>query len=161
MISPETLRRYPYFAGITEKCMRSVALLAEENIFKQGEVIFTERGEFLASDRIYQEGEQAKHLMLITEGEIDIALTFSAEKQVVVGTLGPGELMALSALIPPYLLTASAIASTDGKMICFESEDLRRLMDDNPELGYPLMSGVAKALRDRLKNTRIELSGSL
>ena len=160
MISPETLRRYPYFAGINEECLRSVALLAEKNSFKQGEVIFTESGEFLASDRIYQEGEKARHLMLITEGEIDIALTFSAEKQVVVGTLGAGDLMALSALIPPYLLTSSAIASTDGEMICIESEELRTLMDDNPELGYHIMSGVAKALRDRLQNTRIELSGS-
>jgi CRP-like cAMP-binding protein len=158
MISPETLRRYSYFAGIDDECLRSVALLAEENEFKKGEVIFTESGEFLASDRIYQEGEEAKHLMLITEGEIDIALTFSADNQVVVGTLVPGDLMAVSSIIPPYQLTSSAIGHSDGKMICIEAEGLRKLMEEDTELGYHIMSGVAKALRDRLQNTRIELS---
>ena len=158
MISPETLRRYPYFAGIDEECLRSVAQLGEENEFKKGEVIFTESGEFLASDRIYQEGETAKHLMLILEGEIDIALTFSTDNQVVVGTLVAGDLMALSSLLPPYHLTSTAIGRSDGKMICIEAEGLRKLMDEDTDLGYHIMSGVAKALRDRLQNTRIELS---
>jgi CRP-like cAMP-binding protein len=160
MISPETLKRYVYFAGLTEKSLRAVASLCEENDFTKGEVIFTESDEFLASNRIYQDGELAKHLMVITEGEIDIALTFSAENQVVVGTLVPGDLMALSSLIPPYKLTSSAIARNDGKMICIEAEGLRALMEENPELGFHIMSGAAKALRDRLQSTRIELSGS-
>jgi CRP-like cAMP-binding protein len=159
MISPETLRRYPYFAGIDEESLRSVAQLGEENEFKKGEVIFTESGEFLASDRIYQEGEIAKHLMLIMEGEIDIALTFSADNQVVVGTLVAGDLMALSSLIPPYHLTSTAIGRKDGKMICIEAEGLRKLMDEDASLGFHIMAGVSKALRDRLQTTRIELSG--
>jgi len=159
MISPEILKRYVHFAGLSDECLRAVAMLCEENDFKKGEVIFTESEEFLASNRIYQEGESAKHLMLITEGEIDIALTFSAKRQVVVGTLVPGDLMAFSSLIPPYRLTSSAIATTDGKMICIEAESLRRLMADDPDLGFHIMSAAAKALRDRLANTRIELSG--
>jgi CRP-like cAMP-binding protein len=159
MISPETLRRYPYFAGIDEESLRSVAVLGEENDFKKDEVIFTESGEFLASDRIYQEGEKAKHLMLITEGEIDIALTFSADNQVIVGTLVAGDLMAISSLLPPYHLTSTAIARSDGKMICIEAEGLRKLMDEDADLGYHMMAGAAKALRDRLQNTRVELSG--
>jgi CRP-like cAMP-binding protein len=159
MISTEVLRRYPHFAGIADACLGEVAKISEERAFKAGDRIFKESGSFLVTARIYEKGEEATHLMLLTEGKVDIALTLGTGEAVVVGTLVKGDLMALSALIPPYHLSATGIAKEDGKLIQIEAKPLRRLCDENPELGYRLMQGVAKGLMTRLQDTRVELAG--
>jgi CRP-like cAMP-binding protein len=97
--------------------------------------------------------------MLLTEGQVDIALTVGTGEKVVVGTLVDGDLMALSALIPPYHLSATGIAKVDGKLIQIKADKLRTLLEDNPGLGYRLMQGAAKGLMTRLQNTRVELAG--
>jgi CRP/FNR family cyclic AMP-dependent transcriptional regulator len=159
MISPEVLRRYPHFAGIADTCLGEVAKISEEREFKAGEQLFKESGTFLAASRIYEQGEEATHLMLLTEGKVDIALTLGTGDKVVVGTLVSGDLMALSALIPPYHLSATGIAKENGKLIQIKAEPLRRLCDENPELGYRLMQSVAKGVMTRLQDTRVELAG--
>jgi CRP-like cAMP-binding protein len=159
MISIELLRRYPHFYGISENCLREVALISEECNYKSGEEIFKESGTFLATARIYEQGKEATHLMLLTEGEVDIFFTMGGGKKVVVGDLVGGDLMAISALLPPYHLTASGVAKKDCKVIKIEAKRLRELCDQNPELGYRLMQSVAKSLKDRLENTRVELAG--
>ncbi len=82
-------------------------------------------------------------------------------KKVVVGNLVAGDLMAISALIPPYHLTASGMAKKDCKVIQIEANRLRELCDQNPELGYRLMQSVAKSLQVRLQNSRVELAGQI
>jgi CRP/FNR family cyclic AMP-dependent transcriptional regulator len=130
-----------------------------EREFKAGERIFEESGSFIATARIYEKGEEASHLMLLTEGKVDIGLTLGTGETVVVGTLVEGDLMALSALIPPYHLSATGIAKEDGKLIQIEAVALRKLLEENPELGYRLMQGVAKGIMTRLQDTRVELAG--
>jgi CRP-like cAMP-binding protein len=159
MISPELLRRYPYFAGVNEDCLKSVAAISEEKSFKSGDVVFEESGELKASAHLYEKGEEASHLMIISEGQVDIAFKLTGDRKVVVGTLLAGDLAAISALVPPYHLTASGIAKQDGKLIQIEAAELRQLLEENPELGYRLMSGVSQALLTRLNQTRIELAG--
>jgi CRP-like cAMP-binding protein len=159
MISHEALRRYPHFAGIDDACLKEVGKISRERTFKAGEEIFSESGAFMVTSRIYDKGEEATHLLLLTEGNVDISLTLGTGKLARVGTLVAGDLMALSALIPPFHLTASGTGKEDGKLIEIEAEPLRQLCDENPELGYRLMQGVAKGLMIRLQDTRVELAG--
>jgi CRP-like cAMP-binding protein len=159
MISPEILRRYPHFAGVEDACLGEVAKISEVREFNDGETIFAESRAFLATARIYEKGEQATHLMILTEGKVDIALTLGTGEKAVVGTLVEGDLMALSALIPPYHLSATGVAKEDGKLIQIKAEPLRQLCDENPDLGYRLMQGVAKGIMTRLQDTRVELAG--
>ena len=159
MISPELLRRYPTFAGVDEECLKSVADISEEKSFKSGDVIFEESGELKASAHLYEKGEEASHLMIISEGQVDIAFKLPGDRKVVVGTLTAGDLASISALVPPYHLSASGIAKQDGKLIQIEAAKLRELLEENPELGYRLMSGISQALLARLDQTRSELAG--
>jgi CRP-like cAMP-binding protein len=159
MISPERLRRYPYFAGVSDACLKEVAMISDEQSFKAGDEIFQESGDFLATDRIYQKARTADHLMIITDGAVDITYTLGEGQKVVVGNLVAGDLMAVSALIPPYQLTASAVAKQDGNLIAIEAESLRKLCEENPDLGHKVMQGVSKGLMSRLQTTRVELAG--
>jgi CRP/FNR family cyclic AMP-dependent transcriptional regulator len=159
MISIEVLKRYPHFAGIEDDCLREVGKISKEHAFKAGEEIFSESADLMATSRIYERGKEATHLMLLTEGYVDISLTLGTGEKARVGTLSVGDLMALSALIPPFHLTASGTAKEDGSLIQIEAVPLRRLCEENPELGYRLMQGVAKGLMTRLQDTRVELAG--
>jgi CRP-like cAMP-binding protein len=159
MISPEVLRRYPHFAGIADACLGEVARISEELEFKAGDKLFEESGAFVATARIYERGEEATHLMVLTKGKVDITLTLGSGETAIVGSLAAGDLMALSALIPPYHLSASGIAKTDGTYIRIKAPELRQLCDENPELGYKLLQGVAVGLMSRLQDTRVELAG--
>jgi CRP-like cAMP-binding protein len=159
MISSEELRRYPHFAGIGDECLAEVAKISEERAFKAGETLFEESGSFIATTRIYEKGEEATHLMVLTQGTVEIALTIGSGQRVIVGTLVAGDLMAISAMIPPYHLTASGIGKQDGKFIQIEAGPLRKICEESPMLGYRLMQSVSKGLMTRLQGTRVELAG--
>lgn len=159
MISVEVLRRYPHFANVGDACLAEVAKLCEEREFKSGDRIFEESGSFMAKARIYEKGAEATHLMLLTEGTVDVALTLGSGQSAIVGSFVQGDLMALSALIPPYHLSATGIAKGEGKYIQIEAKALRQLCDNNTDLGYHLMQGVARGIMARLQGTRVELAG--
>jgi hypothetical protein len=65
--------------------------------------------------------------------------------------------MAWSALLEPFRLTASGVARSAGRMIAIEAEALRGLCQSRPELGLPMMTEIARTLRDRLAGTRVQL----
>jgi CRP-like cAMP-binding protein len=159
MISPEILRKYPLFAGVPPDCLKEVGILSEEKKFKTDDCVFNESGMLKAGAHIYEEGEEAEHLLLLTDGQVDVIYTTYSGDMIVVGSLVPGDVMGISALIPPYRLTASGIARSDGDLIKIEAEGLRKLCEEVPVLGYRLMSAIAKAAMDRLNETRVQLAG--
>jgi len=87
MISTEVLRRYPQFAHVADVCLAEIAKLCEELEYKTGDRIFEESGSYMATARIYEKGAVATHLLLLTEGAVDIALTLSSGEVAIVGTL--------------------------------------------------------------------------
>lgn len=159
MISPDVLKRFPYFAGVSTECLKAVAKISTERSFRAGERIFEESKALSASGKIYDRGEEATHLMILAEGQVDITYGLPNGSEIVVGTLVSGDLMALAAVIPPYQLTGNGIAKQDGRLIQIEGPGLRALCEEHPELGYRVMHEVSKATMSRLTETRIQLAG--
>lgn len=145
MISPERLRRYPHCAGAPDEMLKAVAMLAHERSFKAG-------------DRLFEEGATATKLMFLDSGEVDIVYRLGDNRDVTVETLVEGDLMAWSAVLEPYRLTATGIGRKGGVVIEVEAEGLRRLCQENPFHGFVMMTQVAKTLRDRLNATRVQLA---
>ena len=146
MISPETLRRYPYFAQVSDESLKAVAMIAEERRFKSGQ-------------RILEEREKAENLMILTAGSLETVYDLPSGKEVVVGALVPGDIFAISALLEPYEHTVTVRARSDGSMVAMQSAELRGLCEQDPALGYRLMHQVSRALRQRLNDARAELVG--
>jgi CRP/FNR family cyclic AMP-dependent transcriptional regulator len=145
MISPERLRRYPHCAGAPDDLLKSVAMLARERPFEAGE-------------RLFEEGATANKLMFLDSGEVDIVYRLGDDREVTVDTLVEGDLMAWSALLEPYRLTASGVGRRDGVVIEIDAEELRKICHATPSHGFIMMTQVAKALRDRLSATRVQLA---
>jgi len=148
MISPERLRRFPHSAGAAYGLLQNLAVHSDGRDFRAGDVLFSE-------------GDRATHLLFLEEGEVDIMFRLGDDRQVVVDTLVAGDTLSWSALIEPHLLSASAVARTDGTLIQVEAEALRRMCVEQPAVGAQVMSEIAKVIRSRLIATRVQLAAAL
>jgi CRP/FNR family transcriptional regulator, cyclic AMP receptor protein len=144
MISPEILRRYPYFAGLDADRLVLLARTAQENTAVAGEYFFREGD---ALDKIY----------IVVEGEVVIVATLPSKgREVVVSTINVGEIFAWSGLVPPYEATSSAKAVTACRVIAFDCPQLRSRFDEDCSLGYMMMLRLAQVMRDRIRDMRME-----
>ena len=137
MISTELLRYYPYFAGVANDTLKEVAEISEEKKVPAGQTLF-------------KEGETARELLILTEGQVDVFLELGSGKRVKVDAIVPGDILSWSALIEPYRLRATATVKEDSKLISIDAGKLRDLCDGDHHLGYQLMRQIANALSHRL-----------
>ena len=92
MISPEALRRYPYFSQLPEEALKQVAMICEDRSFKAGERLFEESAEMKSSARLYDKGQAAAELMILVSGEVDLVTEMSGGNEsarCVAGRRGP------------------------------------------------------------------------
>jgi len=145
MISPETLRRYPYFAAIRDESLKALAMIGEEQFIPAGTEIF-------------REGDPAGCLHIITQGEVNIQYLLGNGEVRTVDTLVAGDLLCWSALVEPYKTTAIGTTSKDTHTVCLGAQKLRALCEEDPLLGFRLTTQVAKLLAHRLEGARIQLA---
>ena len=145
MISPEVLRGYPYFAGISGESLQKIALMAQKQ-------------EISAGTRMFGENEPAKYLYLILEGEASIQYELGTGELRTVDTLVPGDLLVWSALVEPHRTTGVGIATRETQLVAIDACKLRALCEQVPELGVRLMTQVAKLLANRLEGARVQLA---
>jgi CRP/FNR family cyclic AMP-dependent transcriptional regulator len=145
MISAEVLRRYPYFAGVGKESLNALATICEERRVNAGEALF-------------HEGEPATHMFLVTQGEVDIAFELPGGEQRVVDTVVAGDLLAWSAFVEPHRYTATGVTRMNSKLVAIEAPKMRELCEEDPILGYRLLTQVARVLSRRLAGARVQLA---
>lgn len=153
MISPELLRRYPFFGLLNEDQLYAIAMISDEVDIEAGAILF-------------EECKPAEALYLLVEGGVDLYYKSEEEyhpktrKEFLVGEINPGEIFSLSAMIEPYVLSASARASKASKLVKIDAVELRKLCQEDPQMGYAVMQQIAKALMERLAYTRVQLAAA-
>jgi len=159
MVSPEVLRRYPFFAGLNHDNLVTIADSAEHRKYGAG-------------DSFFHEGEDIKHFYLVEDGTVAIVMELPDRdvkhsvseqftgsmktKGVTVSTVGPGEVFGWSGLVPPQRTSAGALAETDCRVVEFDAQKLLELFDENPDLGYLMTQKAARVIRRRLHDMRVE-----
>lgn len=153
MISPELLRRFPFFNKFNPQQLHQIAMLTDQMNIQPGEVLF-------------EEGQPAAFLYFLLDGLVDLSYKIQSGAQqpeikyISVGDINPGEIFAISSLIEPYLLNATARCTQAGALLQIDAKALRALMDKDSSLGYALMLQVAKATLERLAATRVQLAAA-
>ena len=145
MISPEVLRRYPYFAGISEESLKQIAMIAEEKHVPAG-------------TQMFNEGDPAGCFFVIIDGEVNIDYLLGTGEKRTVDTLTSGDLLVWSALVEPYRTTAIGTTTKDCDLVCINAEKLREFCEKDPLIGYRLTTQVAKMLANRLEGARVQLA---
>ncbi len=107
-------------------------------------------GEYLA-----QEGGPANAFYLIQSGQVGISTHLSKRGVVPIQTLGPGDPVGWSWLLPPYLWEFDARAQGDVEGLAFDAAWLRDQCERDPELGYSLLKQLLDVVGRRLTACRI------
>jgi CRP-like cAMP-binding protein len=152
MISPELLRRYPFFGTLNDTELKEIAMITDEAEFKHGTTLFNE-------------GQPAEMLYFLLDGSIDLFYIAEEQyhpetrKEFNVGEINPGEVFAISSVIEPYVYTSTARVDKDCRVLKIRSEALRGLLGKDCPLGYKLMRQIAHAAIQRLGAARVLLAG--
>jgi CRP/FNR family transcriptional regulator, cyclic AMP receptor protein len=150
MVSPELLRRYHFFAMLNEEQLQAIAMISQEKTYPKNMLLL-------------KENTAANTLMLLLEGDVDLIYSGGGEGAVVnalVGSIAPGEILGVSALIEPYIYICTARATQQLRVVEIDGQALRELMKKDARLGFALMNNTASAVLERLKYTQVELAAA-
>jgi CRP/FNR family cyclic AMP-dependent transcriptional regulator len=144
MGSPEQLAKFSPFDRLTPEQRDLIAGAARPAAFAAGEVLFSA-------------GAPAVGCWLLDQGQVALGTDVPGRGLVVVQTLGPGDVLGWSWLVPPRRWHYTAEAGTAVNAIEIDTERLLALADADPALGYPLTLGFIEIVVARLQHTRSRL----
>lgn len=107
--------------------------------------------------RLFAEGDTARRFWLIRSGHIALDVHAPGDRQLIVETLGQGDLVGLSWLVRPYQWQFSATAVEDTMTFEFNADAVRAACESDTDLGYQLLRRVMSAASSRLQATRIRM----
>lgn len=110
-----------------------------------------------AGQVIFREGDENHKLYLIASGRVALDMHVPGRGLVRILSLGPGDMLAWSALLGNGRMTATATALEDTRLIASGAQCLRTVCDADRSVGYELMRQMAVALSRRLLATRLQL----
>ena len=140
----EIIAEQPFFNGIEPVYIKLFAGCASNKSFKEGKFLLKEGGE-------------SSHLFIIKEGRVSIDVFGGNKGAIKIQTLGAGDLVGWSWLIPPYESQFDAVAVTATHVIAFDGKCLRNKCKNDYKFGYEMLTRIIGVVIDRLKNTRLQL----
>ena len=115
------------------------------------------RERFEAGQYLCREGEDAEVFYVVTQGLVALELTKPDQGDFAVQSLGPGDILGWSWLVPPYQWRFNARAVEDTQTIGLDGRSLRARCEQNHELGYQLLGRLVQVMTQRLETTRHQL----
>ena len=138
------LEQHPFLRGLDEGFLGSVRTLSNRLRFETGE-------------RILREGSEASALYLIESGKVALEVENPDRPRLTVQTLGPGEVLGWSWLLPPHRWRFDARALKPTTAWAVQASGLRRLLEERPDQGYRFLLRLLPVVAERLEHTRIQL----
>lgn len=132
-----------FTAGLPKDVRKELSRIASQRTFSVGE--------FLC-----REGESTPQLFLIASGHVGLDMFVPGRGQVRLLTLGPGDILAWSAVVGNHGATATGAATEETETIAFPDDALRELCEANHNVGFRVMQELAKAISRRLVATRLQ-----
>jgi len=152
--------------------MVDITLLKSLDIFKelsyeQLQLVqkYCYKAEYEKGDRLFREGDDATQVWIESDGKIDLrfelpgSTTTSEDHTVTRIEARPSEAKVLgwSCFVPPYKMRLSAYCVTDKcELVKIEKYDLMRIFDQEPRIGYLIMSYLVRVVGYRFQEFQEE-----
>lgn len=140
----QQIRQHPFFEGFPETLFDGLKLCAQEVTFS-------------AADQIYSEGDDAEEFFLIQTGRVALELHAGHHGNLIIQTIGPGEVLGWSWLFAPFRRRFDARALTPVVALALEAECLRRQCEQDHHLGHELYRRFSEVVVTNLQAARIQL----
>jgi signal transduction histidine kinase len=149
-ITVETLRQYKLFEAFDDEELEEIAQLCHEATYAEG-------------DTVLVEGQPAERLFIVKRGKLSLEKRLqlgrgTKTRMATVGFVGTGMTAGWSSLVPPHVYTSTGVCMEPAQLIVFDGPGLHHLMEQNPRIGYKLMSLVATLIKRRYQNATATLS---
>lgn len=131
------LGRVPIFSLLRARELRALARLVHVREFSRGEVVI-------------RRGVEQSGLYLVRSGSVDIVRERDDGEPVVVGTLGPGELLGEFALLDDTPRSTSVVAAETSELIGFFKPDLTDILATNPAMGCMILLRLGEEMTQTL-----------
>lgn len=159
MVSAELIRRYPFFGNLSKEQIDNLTHVGTELTLDAGFYFF-------------REGEELDKFYVVLKGEVGILVDLTDDRvkqplsgqltgeiitrEIVTSKVGPGEIFAWSALVPPFTATSSCKALSLCRVIGFDCRQLRQMFEEDCRFGYVMLLKTTKIIRARLRSLRME-----
>ncbi|MCP4168765.1 MAG: Crp/Fnr family transcriptional regulator [Chloroflexi bacterium] len=159
MVSPQLIRRFPFFSGLSTANIAALADAGELLSVQEGHLFFEEQ-DTIRNFYINLEGAVGLFMGVPAAGvthSLAAQLTGELETEdTVLSAVGPGEVFGWSALVPPHEAMAGAKTLTSCRTVAFDCTKLTKSFEEDCDFGYVMMQKIANVMRGRLRDKRIE-----
>jgi CRP-like cAMP-binding protein len=138
------VREHRFFAGLDSAFVDLVTGCAKNVRFEAGQYLL-------------REGETADQIYLIRHGRVALQISAPGRGAITFQTLGEGEIVGVSWLIPPYRTSHDAKALELVRAISIDANCLRNKCETDHHLGYEMMKRFVPVLVERLQATRMQI----
>jgi len=138
------LAEHPFLQGLAQEHIQLIAGCASNVRFNAG-------------DYIFRDGDAANAFYIIRQGRVALELHALQRGTVTIQSLGEGEIIGWSWLIPPYEWRFDARAVELTRAIALDGKCLRTKCEQDHHLGYELLKRFSNILGQRLDTTVLQL----
>lgn len=103
---------------------------------------------------LFEHAQPAERFYLIQDGRITVGVPAIEGPSLEVQTLGPGEVLGWSWLIPPYRWNFRGRVIEAAEVVEFNGKAILDRCESDPAFGYPLMKRFAALMSERLEAAR-------
>jgi CRP/FNR family cyclic AMP-dependent transcriptional regulator len=112
---------------------------------------------FEAEHYLFHEGDPANEFFLLRQGRVALEIHAPGRAPIIFATLGEGEIVGASWLIPPYRWVFDARALELTRAIGIDAACLRGKLEKDHHLGYEMMKRFLPVFVKRLHATRLQI----
>lgn len=138
------LVEHAFFAGMKREHLQLLVGCASNVRFEAGQFIL-------------REGEEANEFYLIRHGRVALEVATPARGPLTIQTLGEGEILGWSWLVPPYRWKFDARAVELTRAIALDGKCLRQKSESDYALGYELLKRFSQVMVEHLQAARFQL----
>lgn len=145
----EFLGQVEVFRGLTSPQLKLIEPCCQINTFKQ-------------ENRLFREDEEAEYLWALISGKVDLRFELPGEEtsqEMTISRIEKGGTFGWSSLVPPHLYRLSAYCvSKSIEVAQISRECLTKIFNEDPRIGYQVMSNIAFVIGTRFQALQDELA---
>lgn len=138
------LTAHPFFGGMRPEHLQILVGCASNARFDAGEFIL-------------REGQEANEFYLIRHGKVALEVYAPERGPVNIQTLGEGEILGWSWLVPPYHWRFDARVIEITRAIALDGKCLREKCENDYQLGYELLKRFTQVMAERVQAAQFQL----
>lgn len=106
---------------------------------------------------LFEEGAPADRFWIVDAGEVALDVLVPGVGRLVIETLGRGDVVGLSWLVPPYQWQFGAVCTRAMQAFEFDARAVRAAFAQDPEFGFAIATRFMTVASHRLQATRTRL----